>query len=53
MNVLWVLWNVIMFVGVVVMSVYVIDAVVLVFKELFGNERNDNLRKQGRCEEGN
>lgn len=35
MNVLWVIWNVIMFVGVVVMSVYVSNAVLSFFNELF------------------
>lgn len=35
MNVLWVLWNVIMFVGVVVMSVYVINEVVFAIKDFF------------------
>lgn len=35
MNVLWVIWNVIMFVGVVVMSVYIINEVVFAIKEFF------------------
>lgn len=35
MNVLWVIWNVIMFVGVVVMSVYVSNVVLSFFNELF------------------
>lgn len=35
MNVLWVIWNVLMFEAVVVMSVYIIKEVVFAIKEFF------------------